>query len=319
MRIRKRHVISFAISIILLVLLFYKANFSEVISAISKANVTYILFAIICAFTVLGLRLLRWQILLSSYKLKMRRFDVVSSYLASQFLANLTPARVGDVSRPYFLKKRYRTSFFRILPAVVVERFIDAVVLLIISLAFFAFFSFRVSQTFQAMLLLFSLLLLMILIVILKENFALRISNHLLKIFGFVKFVNKLKPEIKRKVGNFYRGLSTIHLTKSFQVLIITFFCYVFEGAILYFAALALLGSPISFPFAVGFVSLAIIGGAISTLPGGLGSLEAILFALLMLIGFSDSIAFSITILYRFVSFVIIVSFCSLFFFREAR
>jgi len=316
---KKRHVLSFTISLILLLILFSRVDFSEVSSILSRANPLYISLGAICAFAVLGLRLVRWQVFLDAYKLKINKFDSVSSYLASQFLANLTPVRIGEASRAYFLKRRYKTSFFYIIPAVLIERFIDAVVLLSISLAFFAFFSFFVSTALQLMLLITSLMLLAFLVVLIKKSLATWFSKQFFRIFGFIQSVKKVKPGLEKKMDNFYKGLSALKSMKTFQVFTMTGLCYAFEGAILYLVAISLSGPYLPYTFAVGFMALAWIGGTLSTLPGGIGSMEAILFTLLLLIGFTAPLALSITILYRFVSFVLAVSFCSIFFFRETR
>jgi len=316
---KKRHIISFAISLILLLVLFSRVNFSEVFSILARANSLYIALGALCSFTVLGLRLVRWQIFLDAYKLKINRFDSASSYLASQFLANLTPARIGEASRAYFLKRRYKTSFFYMIPAVLIERFIDTAVLLLISLVFFAFFSFFVSTELKLMLLMVSFLLLALLIIILNKRLAGWSSKQFFRLFSFISLVKKVRPELEKKMENFYKGLVTLKSMKTFQIFVLTCLCYVFEGAILYLAALSLSGPYLPYTFAVGFMALAWIGGALSTLPGGIGSMETILFALLLLIGFAAPLALSITILYRFVSFVLAVSFCSIFFFREAR
>ena len=316
---KKRHIISFAISLVLLLVLFSRVDFSEVSSILSRANPFYISLGAICAFTVLSLRLTRWQVFLDAYKLKIKKFDSASSYLASQFLANLTPARIGEASRAYFLKRRYKTSFFYIIPAVLIERFIDTAVLLLVSLVFFAFFSFFVSTALQLMLLIVSFLLLVFLVVLMDKSLAAWSSKQFFRLFSFIRVVRKVKPDLEKKMENFYKGLSALKSMKSFQIFVLTCLCYVFEGAILYLAALSLSGPYLPYTFAVGFMALAWIGGALSTLPGGIGSMEAILFTLLLLIGFAAPLALSITILYRFVSFVLAVSFCSIFFFRETR
>ncbi len=318
-KVKKKHILSFAVSLLLLIVLFSRANFSEIFSILARANLSLVALGAFCAFTVLGLRLVRWKFFLDSYKLRIKKMDLVSTYLASQFLANLTPARIGEASRAYFLKRRYKTSFFYMIPAVLIERFIDTAVLLLISLVFFAFFSFFVSTGLKLMLFIVSFLLLALLIIILNKKLAGWSSKQFFRLFSFIALVKKVRPELEKKMENFYKGLVTLKSMKTFQIFVLTCLCYVFEGAILYLAALSLSGPYLPYTFAVGFMALAWIGGALSTLPGGIGSMDTILFALLLLIGFAAPLALSITILYRFISFVLAVSFCSIFFFRETR
>jgi uncharacterized protein (TIRG00374 family) len=321
MKLKKRQIVSFIISLLLLLILFSRADFFQTFSTISKANVFLVLLGIVCSFTILASRLVRWQIFMDIYKLKISRFNLISTYLASQFVANLTPARVGEVTRLYFMKKKCKTSFFYLFPAVLVERFIDIVMLLIIALAFFTLYSFFVSIALQFALLFTSCALVAFLFVILRKNLALWLSNYMLGLFKFIPAVKKLKPQITDKMNKFYNGFSkmkTARIVHFLEIFLLTALCYALEGAILYLVALSLSGH-LPYSFAVGFIALAVLGGAISTLPGGLGSFEAILFALLVFNGFAEPLALSITVLYRFISFAIIVLFCSIFFFRETR
>jgi len=315
----KRDITLFGASLALVLLLFYNANVSDVISILSRANMLFVLAATGFSFTVVGLRLIRWQVFLDAYKLKMGKFDGVSSYLASLFLANLTPGRFGDVSRSYFIKKRSRAPFFYVLPAVIVERFIDAAVLLFIAVLFSLAFSLYVPTLLRAMLILTGLILSFVLVVLSKKEFAVKSSTHLLRMFSFIRTVKELRPKVNKLITNFYMGMAKLKSMKSFQIVFLTFLCFAFEGGILYFSVLALSSSGLSYIFAIGIVSLAILGGILSTLPGGIGSMEAIIFALLVVAGFESSIALSIALLYRFASYAVIVPFCSIFFFRETR
>jgi uncharacterized protein (TIRG00374 family) len=321
MKLKKRQIVSFIISLVLLIVLFSRADFFQIMANISKANVLFILLGIVCSFTILASRLVRWRIFMNIYKLKISRFNLISTYLASQFVANLTPVRVGEVARLYFMKKKCKTSFFYLLPAILVERFIDVVVLLIIALAFFTLYSFFVSTALQFALLLTSCVLIAFLFVILRKTLAMRLSNYLLGLFKFIPAVKKLKPQITDKMNKFYNGFSkmkTARMVHFLEIFLLTVLCYALEGAILYLATVSL-SAHLPYSFAVGFIALAVLGGAISTLPGGLGSFEAILFALLVFNGFAEPLALSIAVLYRFISFAMIVLFCSIFFFRETR
>ena len=137
---KKRYVISFLISLAILVYLAYQVDISRVGEIISGADMFFVSLAFVGLIASLSLKIVRWGFFLNLYKKKVKPKDVASSLLASLFIANVTPARIGEVSRPYFLKKKYKTSFFEILPSIIIERFLDLIILLIYSVLFLLFF-----------------------------------------------------------------------------------------------------------------------------------------------------------------------------------
>jgi len=320
MRIRKRDILPFLISLGILGVLLYNTDLQQVVETIQNANSMLILAALVMTFLVMIFRILRWRLFLDAYKLKIKLIDVASSFLASQFLANFTPARVGEASRPYFLKKKYKVSFFNLLPPVIVERFLDLITLLILSVLFFIFYSRFVSGILQAVLLLTFILLIILILIVLKKSVAMRFISLFFRLFSFIKALRKMKPKISKMVSNFFLGVQTLKFARLGPITLITFLTWIFESAILYFSVLALIpGYDFNFMYAIGFISLSMLGGVISSLPGGIGSVEAILFAFFLLIHFSAPLSLSIVLLYRFISFFISTIFFTFFFAREMK
>jgi len=316
----KRNILPFLISIAILVLLVYNTDMNQVFQIIQNADLLFLLAALLMTFSVMLSRIARWRLFLNAYKFKIKNIDVASSFLASQLLANFTPARLGEASRPYFLKRRYKISFFNLLPSVIVERFLDLIALLILSLLFFIFYSSFVSTILQIVLILTFFLLVLLILVILNKTIALKLMNSFFRILSFVKFVKKLKPKVNDMALNFFKGISSLKFARFGQITLITFLSWIFESAILYFTVLALVSNyQFNFMFAVGFICLSMLGGVISALPGGIGSVEAIIYAFFLLIGFSAPLSLSIVISYRFISFFISNIFFYAFFLREAR
>ena len=320
MRIRKRDILPFLISFGILGVLLYNTDLQQVVETIQGADLVLLLAALVMTFSVMVSRVVRWKLFLDAYKLKIKPIDIASSFLASQFLANFTPARVGEASRPYFLKKRYKVSFFNLLPPVIVERFLDLITLLILSVLFLLFYSRFVSGILQAVLLLTFALLIALILVVLKKSVALKFVNLFFRLFSFIRAIRKMKPKISKMVSNFFLGVQTMKFARLGPIGFITLLSWIFESAILYFVVLALTGTyDFNFMYAVGFLCLAMLGGVVSSLPGGIGSVEAILFAFFLLIHFSAPLGLSVVLLYRFISFVISTGFFTIFFAREMK
>ncbi len=315
---QKKHALSFLISAVLLVFLFSRVDFGKVFEILGTANLLLFLAAVGLTIFRLLIEPLRWKVLLDAYKLKVRLFDVYSSFLASIFVANATPARLGDASRPYFLKKRYKTSFFNVLPAILVERGIDLIVLLVYSTLFLVLFSSMVSPILMAVLLLIFLIIVALVLVFFNRRLSNSLINAFFRIFSFIGYVSKLKPKVRKFVGKFYEGTAILKRANFPAIIIITAAAWFIEALTLFTVASSL-GVNIPLLFCLGFISLGVLGGIVSSLPGGLGSTEIILFSFLVMIGNSEPISLSITLLHRFSTFGICILFTSIFFVREVK
>lgn len=318
MKIKKRYIISSAISIILLAYMLYKADIGAVAKVVSQAKLEFILASFVLCFTDLSCKIYRWKIFLSAYNLKVKPFDIASSFLASLFLANVTPARVGEASRPYFLKKRYNANFFKILPAVLVERFLDMTVLFIFAIIFFAFFSSFFSSVLQVVLIGIAAILVFVLFLLCSKSLMHKFLGFFFRLFGRIGFVKKLQKKVTKMVDDFYAGVKAIKSNKLYKVIVLTFISWTLEAGILWFSA-ASLGVNVPFVYCAGVLAIGVLAGILSSLPGGLGSMEAVFFTFFSILGNSEAVSFSIAIMFRFLSFGASVLPSALFFFREIK
>lgn len=311
---KKRYVISFLISLAILVYLAYQVDISRVGEIISGADMFFVSLAFVGLIASLSLKIVRWGFFLNLYKKKVKPKDVASSLLASLFIANVTPARVGEVSRPYFLKKKYKTSFFEILPSIIIERFLDLIILLIYSVLFLLFFSIYASETMKFVLILISFVVVFGLLLLTRKKW---IKFFVKKVFGLLS-LRKYKTKIDQMIDRFYKGFLKLKSMKLFYVVLITSLIWLSESTI-FFLSLNALSISIPFIFCVGFISIAVLGGTLSSLPGGLGSTEAILFIFLVSVPIAEAAAFSAIILYRFISLGLGLLISSPFFFKEVH
>jgi len=118
-----------ALSGLFLLLLLFRVDRQEIITALSNANYLYVVPAIGLYFVAVYFRAIRWAYLLSP----IGRFPVsrlfpvvVIGYMAN----NLLPARLGELVRAYYLARRETISGSTALATVAVERLYDGVALL---------------------------------------------------------------------------------------------------------------------------------------------------------------------------------------------
>jgi len=315
---QKKHALSFLISAALFIFLFSRVDFQQVFTIVRSANLLLFLAAICLTIISLSIKCFRWGIFLAVYKKKIRMLDIFSSFLASVFVANATPARLGEASRPYFLKRRYKTSFFGVLPAILVERSLDLIVLIIYSLFFLSLFSSMVSTILKAVILFTAFIAVLMIMVFFNKRISNSVTNLFFRAFSFIRQISKMKPRVKKFIGKFYEGTATLKKANFPAIIIITALAWFIESLTLFIVASSL-NITVPLLYCIGFTSLAILGGTISSLPGGLGSTELILFSFFVMLGYSEPISLSITLLHRFCTLGIGIFITAIFFFREVK
>jgi len=99
--------------IIAVVILFFLVNFidyNEIISAFKKANSGLLLAGIFLFIPNIVLQLLKWRFLLMLNYPSMKLFEVVKSLFAGFSVGMITPGRIGEISRAFFIEKSNRVK-----------------------------------------------------------------------------------------------------------------------------------------------------------------------------------------------------------------
>jgi uncharacterized protein (TIRG00374 family) len=145
LRLDRKAVIGVCITVFLLWWILRDVPFGEVWTQIRRAHLGLLLAAITVATAGFLIRALRWKVLLqpvcADTSLRNRFAAVNIGFMAN----NLLPARVGEFARAYALSKVEPISMPAVLGSLVVERILDALVLMGILLAAIFSPSFPVS------------------------------------------------------------------------------------------------------------------------------------------------------------------------------
>ena len=232
------------------------------------------------------IRFVRWQ-----YYLRSLGHHIPSGRSLEYFLAGFaftsTPAKAGEAVRSLYLKQD-GVSYTDSLAALFVERLTDLVAVILLALA--AAYSFA---EYRWLVLLAGLatcsLLPLIHSRILREQLTRisermpqgKVSQALLHIVDLIRSSAKLLHS-----GPLYGGMA-LSISAAFPV-----------GLMMYLV-LTMLGSAIALPLAVGIYATGILIGALSFLPGGIGSAEAVMIALLALAGVDITTATAATLACR--------------------
>jgi len=232
------------------------------------------------------LRFARWQMYLNRLGHKVPAWPNLRFYLAG-FAFTATPGKVGEAVRSLYLN-RYQVRYADSLAAFFVERLVDVVSMVLLSLlAAYVFEEWR-------WIIIFASMVLIALLPLIRSPWLHRTLDNLR-----LKFAS----DRVRKTGEHLLSLlrSSGVLLRSgplYGGLFLGTVAWAAEGLALY-VVVQMLGFDISLPLAVGIYGVAILAGALSFVPGGLGGTEIVMGALLMLAGVSEPIAVSSVLICR--------------------
>ncbi len=123
----------FWIGIIIIAVTFYIAfrgiQVGEVLNAIRRLNMWFMIPALVVVWFSYTGRIFRWQLLFTPYHLRWSK--VLSTLSIGYFLSNIAPLRLGDVVRAYLLGNIEHVPVARALSSVVVERIADALTVVV--------------------------------------------------------------------------------------------------------------------------------------------------------------------------------------------
>lgn len=296
MRKSHKNIIGIAISVGLVVLLIYKIDLNSVKSEIIDFNFN-ILFALAVIYIIgFALRSYRWQLLIKSRE-DVPIIPVFKSLAIGYMINNLLPAKVGELARMEYLKRKLGTGRSFLLGTIFIERLLDVLMVMI-----FLLVSLFLSETIRSIIAektwLFVLIVLFILI-----SFYLLISK---RGTGWLTRLIPAKFRVKfeqmmlsfKTSGNFMKDRRLLQ-----GVGLLSFIIWVLTLA----ASIAILyGLDTILPFyAYLFVIAAgVFGLVIPSTSGGIGVYHAIATGALLLFGVPPPVAMSYAIIAHAFDFI---------------
>src|SRR5574341_1799511 len=121
---QKRIWFGLILSLVLLVYVFYQTDPAKIFGSLQKAQYVWLIPALALYFVGVGIRAIRWHILLRDLKPVPTRSlfrIVVIGYAANDIL----PARMGELVRAFLLGRQERLSKTSTLVTILIERLFD--------------------------------------------------------------------------------------------------------------------------------------------------------------------------------------------------
>ncbi len=289
MKLAKLAVLVFSVAILAFLVIY--ANPERFVQIIRGADVLLIVAGMAAVSVSLGLRAIRWWLILPRAKLA----PLLPIQLLGTTISNFTPGKVGEPAKTVILKLKSGIDVSSALPSIVWERVLDVLVLIMLSAFALAFLPLQgdlllLSLAGAGM---FTALIIGALLVLYSRTFGTRVFR-----------LARRLPFLSRISEGFIQTFYETRFSKAriFGSFVVTFVAWVLDGITVWFA-LSALGIGLDIAIAPGILALSTIIGIASLLPGGIGGTEAVMAVLLGAIGIEPSLAITGSILSRFMTF----------------
>jgi len=263
----------------------------ETLRALSSLNRLTWLVIVSLSLANYLLRFFRWEVYLKQLcAFNLPRFRHLLIYVAG-FALTTTPGKTGEALRSFYLKP-YGVSFSNSLSVLFVERLVDLLAIVFMSLFALSYFD---DEGIQIVSIASSIALIVVLPLV-----------HNQSIWSLVSRTGKLLPG---RLSALTEHLVTLIASSAILLknkLLYTGFglgllAWSFEG-VGFYLLLDALNVDCSVVLAIGIYSVAVLAGAVSFLPGGLGGTEAVMILLLISIGVDKPTAVAATLICRIVT-----------------
>ncbi|MBR9677729.1 MAG: flippase-like domain-containing protein [Nanoarchaeota archaeon] len=301
----KRVLLGLILSAIILWLVFSKIDLGLVLEKILTINPMYYGLALFAFFLTYPLRTIRWKTLLSAQGYKIRFSPLFKIICFTWFFNSISPSKFGEAYRIWSAKK-LDVSRSKIIALILLERFFDLVIIIILS--FFFVYSAKITQPLITSALNMSLLFVIagsffLTLMLRKPSFAKKFMKSVFSLPLLSRFSEKFEHAWEK----FQQGFRIFkNKKKIFNIFILTVTIWMLEIVSLAFVVQAF-GITLNFYF-LGF--LAILTALITALPltpGGLGIAEGALIMLFTYQGISGDVGTGISILFRFATLYVTI------------
>ncbi|MFH1445579.1 MAG: lysylphosphatidylglycerol synthase transmembrane domain-containing protein [Nanoarchaeota archaeon] len=286
------------IGIILFAYIILNINLSSVIKIFSEFNVLYLGLAFVISLFFSIPKSWKWKMLIKSCGIYYSLREAVLVYFISGFIALVTPGRIGEFVKGFYLKESSKSTLGKSISTVLADRIIDIFILILMALGGIFVFSFLYNIGTTYMIVIASLLIAFVAVAVLAIN-----KKYTQKILRpiFYRFIpEKYKSKIKVNFDEFYSGIEMIRNKKGTLIVAALLTVFIWIGAFFQFWLLAVgLNIELSFLVIILIYPVIMILEMVPISFTGIGTREAVLILFFMIIGLSaaEAVSFSLMVL----------------------
>lgn len=281
------------IGIIIFFVILTKIDFQKLGSIIPLIRPSYLFAAIVLALFPLLFKAFRWKYILKLQQINYPIKDSFLAYLSSFYAGIVTPAKLGEFVKVFYLQKSKNVSFGMAFSSVMIDRILDLFFLVLFSLA--GIFYFYVYKDYLIVLIAFLVLMLIIMALLINKNFR----NSFVKILLAV-IKKKYKTKLQVQADDFFSGFDVIGKITFIVPVFLTLIAYV-----IFFFRCYLISRSLDMPVSFAYLAFSIsVTGILVLLPitvAGIGIRDASLIFLFWQVGISKEMALAYSFLFLLV------------------
>jgi len=293
----KYHAFIRVIGIIIFIIILYKINVLSIIPVLKKSNPVLLSASIVLLFPLMLVKTMRWNSLLKMQMIQYSFTDVFSIYMASFYFGMITPGRIGDFFKMFYLVKEKSVSYGKAFANVLSDRLFDVVVIMIITIMGLLVFGLAGSHIYVTLFLFCSLV---IGILIFSHGKMLILVLKTL----FRSAVGKPRQKVIFHVNDFIEELQQLRSVKLIIPFLLTIVIYGIIFFQCYFIAQAV-GIRLSYFYIAFAVSLAQIIALLPVSYLGIGPRDGILIYVFGLVEISPQKAIGFSLVYLALFFLL--------------
>ncbi len=304
-KLRKKIFISIAFGGMLYLAFTIYADYQQVLNSFSKFNFILLPLLLFLSFLNYSARFLKWDFYLSIVGIKLKKIDSFSIFM-SGLVMSVTPGKLGELLKAYLVKEVNGDPISKTAPIIFAERITDFLSLLCISIIGAIVYKYGGEIS-----ILVAVFFIAIIVVISNKKIALPLLGVLERISFIKKYIHNIHTAYE----------SSYKLLRIKPLLLMTFISLVSWGfeCIGYYLILRNFGIDFGVLWASFSYCFAIIIGAISMLPGGLGVTEGSLTYFLIKKNIAADISVTTTFIVRVVTlwFAVLVGIFAVTFYQK--
>lgn len=303
LKILLKILIGVAVSALFVYLSLKDIDWGSVIAGFRSASYGYVIPVLFCLFLIQVLRSYRWGLLLGHFE-KIGQFDLFSVTSVGFLAVVAIPARLGELARPYLITGKSNIRMAAALGTVFVERIFDSLTILAIffSILFFVPFPPWLMKSSVIFLALTVGVLLLLVFISWRREKALHVLAPLLQ-----RLPGRFQNKVEEVIRHFIDGTAILSAGRTlFYVAFLSLLIWVADAAAIYLLFLSF-GFHLSIMAAFVLMVILIIGIAIPTAPGFIGTWHFFCILGLSFFGIPKEDALSYAIILHFLSIGLIV------------
>lgn len=133
MKYQNKAYIGLVISLFFILLALRQVDLADIVQAIQRTNVFWLLAALVFYWVEILMRILRWKRILISVDSTIRYSSISNSFCISAAANNIFPFRLGDILRAHLLGIQRDISRFSLMGTIVLEKLIDVAAVLLLA------------------------------------------------------------------------------------------------------------------------------------------------------------------------------------------